>query len=80
MLEEEYVVITPEDDDCMAATKAAIKRLPLPQRRLLLYYIEEGTYSAVAKILHCSVPTVSSKMKEIIKNLKKDTERVCGGS
>ena len=63
--EPEYIEPSGEDDDRMAQIREAVKSLPLPERRIFLMYTEMGTYSSVAKFLHCSVPTVSKKISQI---------------
>lgn len=60
--EAEYIEVKDYDDDRMAEIREAVKSLPLPERRIFLMYTEMGTYSSVAKFLHCSVPTVSKKI------------------
>ena len=68
--EADYITDRPEDDDRMRELRERIRSLPLPERKILIMYTELGTYSAVAKILKCSVPTVSKKVNEIRDKLK----------
>lgn len=67
--EGDYLADSPEDDDTMRALRARIRNLPLPERKIFIMYTELGTYSEVAKILKCSVPTVSKKIREIREKL-----------
>ena len=75
--EDEYIVVTPEDDDCLRAVKKRLSGLPMAERSLFLMFLEEGTYSAVARKLRCSVPTVSKKIRAIKKKIKLNTEEIC---
>ena len=63
--EGDYLADNPNDDDRMRALRERIRNLPLPERKIFIMYTELGTYSEVAKILKCSVPTVSKKIREI---------------
>ena len=63
--EGDYLADKPNDDDTMRALRERIRNLPLPERKIFIMYTELGTYSEVAKILKCSVPTVSKKIREI---------------
>lgn len=68
--EGDYLADSPEDDDTMRALRERIRNLPLPERKIFIMYTELGTYSEVAKILKCSVPTVSKKIREIREKIK----------
>lgn len=57
------------DDDMLFRLREAINSLPLPERKIFVMYCEFGTYSEVAKELHCSVPTISNKIKMIRKKI-----------
>lgn len=67
--EGDYLRPDPEDDDTLRGIRERIAALPLPERRIFIMYTEYGTYSEVAKILKCSVPTVSKKIREIRKKI-----------
>ena len=54
-----------EDDDSMFRIREALKNLSLAERKIFVMYTEMGTYSSVARALHCSVPTVSKKVRQI---------------
>ena len=69
--EADYLADSPEDDDTMRALRERIRDLPLPERRIFIMYTEFGTYSEVAKVLKCSVPTVSKKIREIREKILK---------
>ena len=70
-IENEYMEPRESDDDRIRGIKERMRtRLSLAERRILIYYIELGTYSEVAKILRCSVPTVSKKIREIREKLR----------
>lgn len=75
--EGDYLVISSEDDDCLRAIRERIAELPMAERRIMVMYIEAGTYSAVAKQLKCSVPTVSKKIRGIKKKIKLKIDSVC---
>ena len=66
-----------EDDDCMRRIREEIKRLPLPERKIFLLYLEVGSFTEVAHELHCSVPTASHKVKAIRDKIKKGSEEIC---
>lgn len=68
--EGEYIESKGTDDDYMAIVREVVKALPLPERRIFIMYTEMGTYSSVAKALHCSVPTVSKKVHQIRDKIK----------
>lgn len=68
--EGDYLADNPNDDDTMRALRERIRNLPLPERKIFIMYTELGTYSEVAKILKCSVPTVSKKIREIREKIK----------
>ena len=63
--EGEYINIQSGDDDRFASYREALMALPLAERKIFIMYTEIGTYSGVAKILKCSVPTVSKKVNQI---------------
>ena len=69
--EGDYLTDSPADDDNMRELRERIRNLPLPERRIFIMYTELGTYSEVAAILKCSVPTVSKKIREIREKLTK---------
>lgn len=75
--EGDYINIGLDDDDCLEGLRERIRALPLPERKIFLMWVELGTYSEVAKILHCSVPTVSSKIRAILEKLKIDIDSIC---
>lgn len=62
------------DDDRLYWIRKAINSLHPAQKRIIVMYLEYGTYSEVAKELHCSVPTCSKMVKEIISKLKNSLE------
>ena len=75
--EGDYVTITPDDDDCVSSIKEELKRLTLAERTIYLMWLNLGTYSAVAKVLKCSVPTISKKCRAISEKIHKKTEKIC---
>lgn len=75
--ERDYLTLRDDDDDCMRKMRLEIGRLPLAQKRLMILYIELGTYSSVAKVLKCSVPTISKKVRQIKDYLQKKTRNIC---
>lgn len=68
-LEVEYLQVTEEDDDQMLELKSKINGLTQPERIVFLLYAEEGTYTAVAKALKCSNPTVKKYIDKIRQKL-----------
>lgn len=65
-IEREYLTPKYDDDDRIREIRERMRtRLTLAERKIMIYYMELGTYTEVAKILHCSVPTVSKKIREI---------------
>lgn len=65
LFEEEYTTVTIDDDDEMVLIKQAIKSLTGVQRKIYLTYVENGTYSATAKMFGVSIPTVKGYLKKI---------------
>ena len=69
-IEREYLTPKYDDDDRIREIRERMRtRLTLAERKIMIYYMELGTYTEVAKILHCSVPTVSKKIREIREKL-----------
>lgn len=58
-----------EDTDQILEIKLKIQSLPEHQKRIFLMYVDMGSYSAVARELNCSAPTVAKYIKQIIKDL-----------
>lgn len=77
--EGDYLTFGMDDDDCLRALREEARSLPLAERRIFIMYVEAGTYSEVAKQLHCSVPTVSKKIRAIKEKLIEKTRTVCTG-
>lgn len=78
-MSSEYIEFNIEDDDCIRSIKETLRALPLPEKVIYTMYLEEGTYSEVAKQLRCSVPTVSKKVRAISERIKQKTEEICKG-
>lgn len=66
---QDYTPDPLEDDEFIYNCKKALMDLPDPDRNLLIRYAEEGTYTAVAKRYHCTVPTIRYKIEEIRKKI-----------
>ena len=79
MARNEYIEFSLEDDDCLRSIKEVMRSLPLPEKVIYTMYLEEGTYSEVAKQLKCSVPTVSKKVRAISEKIRVKTEEICKG-
>lgn len=75
--EGEYLEINFDDDDCIRAIREELRGLTLAERMIFVMYSEEQTYSAVAKKLGCSVPTVSKRIKQIKNKLRSKIELPC---
>ncbi len=65
MIEEEYLTPTMNDDDRLYNLRTALTRLNSIQRKIILTYIELGTYTATAKEFKVSVPTARSYVLKI---------------
>ena len=68
-IEQEYYP-TIEDDDRMTELKTRLLTLSEAERRIFLIYLDEGTYSGVAKFFGCCNITAKKKIKNIIEKLK----------
>lgn len=68
-IEEEYKPNI-EDTDEMLAIKEKFFSLTEPERRIFMVYMDEGTYSGVAKFFKVSCPTAKKYIKRIIEKLK----------
>lgn len=68
-IEQEYQP-TLEDDDRMLGIKEKLFKLTEAERRIFLIYLDEGTYTGVAKFFGVSPPTSKKKIKNIIEKLK----------
>lgn len=79
-MSSEYIEFNIEDDDCIRSIKETLRALPLPDRTIYTIWLEEGTYSEVAKQLRCSVPTISKKVRAISERIKQKTEEICKDS
>lgn len=63
-----YIDYAPDgtEDDELLRIKERVQRLDVPSKNIWLLYCENGcTYSAVARILHSSPPTVKRKIERI---------------
>lgn len=68
-IEEEYIP-TLEDDDRMLGIKNKLFKLTEAERRIFLIYLDEGTYSGVAKFFGVCNATAKKYIKNIIEKLK----------
>lgn len=59
-----------EDTDEMYAIKERFFKLSEAERRIFIVYLDEGTYTGVAKFFGCSPPTAKKKIKNIIEKFK----------
>lgn len=80
MARNEYIEFNIEDDDCIRSIKETLRGLPLPDKTIYTMWLEEGTYSEVAKQLRCSVPTVSKKIRAVSARIREKTEVICKDS
>ena len=53
------------EDDELLAIKERVAALDTPSRNIWLLSCEHGTYTAVARLLHSSSPTVKRKVEKI---------------
>ena len=65
IFDEDYTVVTEEDDDEMVLIKEAIKSLTPVQRKIYLLYVETGTYTATANEFGVTVPTIKAYINNI---------------
>lgn len=68
-IEREYLPNI-EDTDEMLAIKEKFFNLTEAERRIFMIYLDEGTYSGVAKFFGCSHPTAKKKIKSILEKFK----------
>ena len=68
-IEEEYKP-TLDDDDKMTALKERFFNLSEAERRILIIYLDEGTYAGVAKFFGVCNITAKKRIKSIIEKLK----------
>lgn len=61
---------TEEDDDFMRKLKEKIFSLSEVEQRILLLWVDTGSYSEVARQLNCSAPTVRKYLTPIIDKIK----------
>ena len=64
LLKQDYY-ITDEDDDSMYDLKKRIFELSEAEQRILLLYVDCGSYSEVARQLNVSAPTVRNYINRI---------------
>ena len=65
IIDEDYTVVTDEDDDEMLLIKEAISKLNGVQRKIYLSYVENGTYTATAEEFGVSIPTIKTYINNI---------------
>lgn len=66
LISNDYIPNYEEDDDRLYNTKACIQALSRAERRILLTYVELGTYAAAAREFNVSPPTIKSYLNGII--------------
>lgn len=78
IFDADYVPNEMEDEERMFKIKAAIQKLRPVERKIVLTYVEGGTYTSVAKTYNVSVPTakkyVTQVISKILKIMDDDTE------
>lgn len=60
-----------EDDEMIFKIKQAVQMLRPVEKTIFLTYTEEGTYTAVAKKYHVSVPTAKNYVLNVISKILK---------
>lgn len=66
LLVEEYMIHNDREDDEMYQLKEALRNALNPiERRIMITYMECGTYVATAKVFHVSTPTVTNYIKAL---------------
>lgn len=64
--EAEYFTINKEDDDSLLELKQAVyTELNESERRILVLYLDAGTYAGAARILGVAPNTIKNKIKNI---------------
>lgn len=64
--EAEYFTISKEDDDSLLELKQAVyTELNEAERRILVLYLDAGTYAGAARILGVAPNTIKNKIKQI---------------
>lgn len=64
--EREYFTINGSDDDNLLEVKQSVyTELNEAERRILVLYMDLGTYAGVAKMLGCAPNTIKNKIKNI---------------
>lgn len=64
LIEEEYMIHSPEEDDQMYWTKEALGNALTPlERKIYVTWLELGTYTDTAKAFKVSVPTLQTYVK-----------------
>lgn len=69
-IEEDYLMITEEDDDLMVGIKEKLMKLKRVERDIFMVYVNSGTYASVAKKYNVSAPTAKSYINIIRDKLK----------
>lgn len=68
-IEQEYLPNI-NDNDEMLSLKTKFFNLTESERRILMIYLDEETYTGTAKFFGVSAPTVKKYIKKIIEKLK----------
>lgn len=64
-----------QSDELVYRIKEAVANLNEIERRILLTYVELGSYSATARVYNVSSPTVKAYVSPIIDKIKKEIEK-----
>ena len=72
IFEADYKPDYVEDEELIWKIKDAIQRLRPVEKKILLTYVEGGTYTSVAKTFNVSVPTARTYINEVINKVKND--------
>lgn len=61
-----------DDEELVRLSKKYLNKLDLPEKTLMLLYIEYGTYKSVGELLGVSAVTVGNEIKLIQQKLKEE--------
>lgn len=64
-----------QSDELVYRLKEAVAHLNEIEKRILITYVELGSYSATARVYNVSSPTVKAYVSPIIEKIKKEIEK-----
>lgn len=70
LIQKDYLPNADEDDDTLLGVKTCIQALSRMERRILLTYVELGTYAAAAREFNVSAPTIKHYLQSILEKIR----------